>query len=255
MKKKLFIFACIITVFLLSSPLFAAERIIDNAGILSAAEKARLEERMEVIASTYSFNLLILTEKSIGGKDPIDYSWDYLDSEGLDGYAWDGCLLLQSTGERDYAFTASGRGDKILNDTAYNKLERDVVARLRLDDYYGAYDVFIRTWEEFLILESKGRSYNFLRETNTHLGFLAGGWVLAFLIGFFVVHGMKAKMNTALPKTEADAYIIPGSLALTNQQDRFLYSTVSKTKRQSSSSSSGGSSRSGGGRSSRSGKY
>ena len=253
MKKKQ-IFALIISVLLLSFPAFAAERIIDNAGLLSAGEKADLEKRMEGIASTYNFNLIILTEKSIGGEDAIDYSWNYLDSKGLDGKTWDGCLLLQSTGERDYAFTASGRGDKILNNTAYNKLENDVVSFLKRDDYAGAYGVFISVWEEFLVLESRGRSYNFLRDAKTHMFFLIGAWAIAFLTGFIVVFRLKAQMNTALPKTQADSYIMPGSLALTNQQDRFLYSTVTKTKRQSSSSSGGGS-RSGGGRSSRSGRY
>jgi uncharacterized membrane protein YgcG len=65
---------------------------------------------------------------------------------------------------------------------------------------------------------------------------------------------MKRKMDTALPKTEADAYMIPNSLTLTQQRDSFLYSTTTKTQRQSSSHS-GGSVMSGGGRSSRSGKY
>ena len=253
--KKIHLIICCLLFVIFSLPLFAAERIIDNAGILSAGRKAALEARMEEIASTYNFNLLILTEKNIGTDKATAYSWNYLDSKGLGGETWDGCLLLQSLEGRDYDITASGRGSKILNNAAFNRLEKDVVSYLKQDDYPGAYEAFINNWEKFLVLESKGRSYNFLDESKTHLGFLLGGWIIAFLIGFFVVRSMKAQMNTALPMAEADMYIIPGSMALTNQQDRFLYSTVTKTKRQSSSSSSSGGSSSGGGRSSRSGKY
>ena len=253
MKKQLFIFACFAMILFLSFPLHSAEWVMDNAGIMGAESKAALEAKIEEIAGAYGFRLFILMEKSIGSSDAIDYSWAFLDSRGLYGDAWDGCLFLLSTSGRDYDFTASGRGEKTLNNAAYNRLEKDVLARLRQDDYAGACNTFISVWEEYLALEAKGRSYNFLRQTQTHLILLAVSWLLAFLIGFLVVRSMKAQMDTAIPGKEADAYIVPGSMALTNQQDRFLYSTVTKTKRQSSSSS--GSSRSGGGRSSRSGKY
>jgi uncharacterized protein len=262
MKKKLLILA-FITVVLLPGVLLCAQdritdpkkgRIIDNAGLLSMAEKTSLGKLMEEIASNYNFDLIILTEKSIG-TDAIDYSWNFLDAESLGGETWDGCLLLQSTGERDYAFTASGRGSKILNSSAYNKLEKDVVAFLRQDDNAGAYEAFIDNWKKFLVLESKGRSYNFLCEKEAHSILLLVAWLTAFLIGLLAVHAMKAKMNTALSAKEADTYMVPNSLILTQQHDKFLYSTVTKTKRQTSPSSLSGGSRSSGGRSSRSGKY
>jgi len=180
------------------------------------------------------------------------YSWKYLDNKGLDGESWDGCLLLQATGERDYAFTASGRGSKILNRTAYDNLENKVVNYLRNDNYAKAYEVFIDIWSMYLALEARGRSYNFFTHNNGSL--VLGSWIIGLLIAIFMIIMWRVQMNTALPKKEADAYVVPGSLAFTQQQDRFLYSTVTRTKREKSSSSSGGS-MSGGGRSSRSGKY
>ena len=124
--------------------------IIDNAGLLSAKEKANLGTRIKKIAAKYNFNLIILTEKSIGGEDPIDYSWNFLDSHNLYGETWDGCLLLVSTEDRDYAFTASGRGDKILTNDLYDKMENDVVSYLKKNNYAGAFEAFIRTWEKLL---------------------------------------------------------------------------------------------------------
>ena len=258
MKKKLF-FAFFMVVLFLSVPIFAAEErgVYDDANLLNNVQIAELDKKIDEIAEKYNFYLMILTVKSMDGEeDAIDYSWHFLDSYGLYGEGentWDGCLLLQSTGDRDYAFTASGRGKKILNEAAYDKLEKDVVACLKRDDYVGAYKTYISTWERFLILESQGKRYNILRETKTHVGALGALWLVALLIGIIAVNSMKKKMNNVHPKTEADTYIIPGSLALTQQSDTFLYSTVTKTKRESSSG--GGSSSSGGGRSSRSGKY
>ena len=224
-------------------PVFAQEFIIDSAGILTDGEKASLQSKMKDIASTYNFNLMIMTQKSIGGADPVDYSWNYLDSKDLSGTEWDGCLLLQATGSREYAITASGRGSDVLNNFAYDRLESKVVLYLKNDDYFGAYEAFIRMWEEYLVLEAKGRSYNFFSHYNT--GLVIGSWVLAFLIGFFVLMRWKAGMNTVRPKNEADTYVVPESLSFTQKHDRFLYSTVTKTKREQSSASSGGSLRSG----------
>ena len=256
MKRTLMIIAAV----LLPVSLFAQGRtagIADNAGILDGAEKAELEKLIVNIGEIYNFDLLIVTEKDIGKADPIDYSWDLLiNGYGLNGETWDGCLLLQATGSRDYCITASGRGSIILNKAAYDKLESSVVSYLKKDNYTGAYRAFISNWENFLTLEAKGRSYNFFARWNMVL--VIGAWALSLLIGFIIIQYWKARMNTALPKKEADAYVVPGSLAFTQQTDRFLYSAVTKTARatsSSSSSSSGGSSRSGGGFSSRSGKY
>lgn len=252
MKNKLFIFAVILLIFVF--PVFSSESIIDNAKLLNSDDKAHFETLIADIASAFNFELIILTENSIQGANPIDYSWNYLDSRGLDGHTWDGCLLLQAAGSREYSITASGRGSKILNSTAYDRLESAVLLCLKKNDYSGAYETFISIWNEYLVLESKNRSYNFV--THYYKYFLLGAWIISLLIGLLVVKKWKLDMNTALPKTEADNYIVPDSLNFTLKQDRFLYSTVSKTLRQKSSSSSGGGSfRSGGGRSSRSGRY
>jgi uncharacterized protein len=237
MKKKLFIL--ILLILYLPAFLLAQPRVVDNAGLLSNTEKADLERRIAEIASKYSFDLVIVTENSTGGIKPMDYADDFFDYNGYGlGEDRDGCLFLQVTATRDYWFSTSGRGIKILNSTAYGKLESDVLNFLSSDDPAGAYLAYINAWEEFLVLDAKGRSYNFFHRWNAVLVIIA--WVISFLIGFVVVQSWKAQMNTALPKKEADPYMVPGSLAFTVQQERFLYSAVTKTKRAEASSSSGG---------------
>jgi uncharacterized membrane protein YgcG len=263
MKKKLLVFAFVMAVLLPRLPLNA--QIVDLADLLGDAEETRLTMMIDEIKAAYDFNIFIYTVKSLEGHAPKDVSQEIVDmieatqeiigSMGLGEGTWNGCLLLQSTGDREYDFTAAGRGGKILNTAAFDKLEKDVVSYLRRDDYTGAYEAFIRDWEYFLVLESQGKSYNFLRDDLTHGICLLAAWVIALVIGLIAVHSMKAKMNTALPKTQADAYIIPGSLALTKQNDKFLYSTTTKTARKSASSSGGRGGSGGGGRISRGGKY
>ena len=236
---------CII-LFSLAAPLFPQEnridgeidRIVDNAGLLSPQEKASLTEIISSLASKYDFDLVIVTEESIGATSPMDYADDFFDYGGYGlGQDRDGCLFLQVTGSREYWFSTSGRGIGIFNATAANKLESDAVKFLREGNSYEAYRAFLLDWEEFLALDAKGRSYNFFYQWNLVLVSIA--WVLAFAIGFIIVRIWKKRMNTAHFQTQAGAYVVPGSLTFKEKKDRFLYSNVAKTKRQTQTTSSG----------------
>ena len=144
------------------------------------------------------------------------------------------------TGTRDYWISTSGRAIKILNSYALKKLKADAVKFLREDNYYEAFNSFLENWTRFLLLEAKNRNYNFFYQWNVVLVLI--GWLISLAIGFIVVLSWKKGMNTALLKTQADAYMISGSLAFNEKTDKFLYSVVTKTERQQddSPSSSGG---------------
>jgi uncharacterized protein len=222
-----------------SVQVFALDRIVDNAGLLSASQKNELIGLIDSIAAAYNFDLVIVTETSIGDLSPMKYADDFFDNNGYGlGSDPDGCIFLRVMGSRDYWFSSSGRGISILNAYAFNKLESDTGKYLGQDNYYAAFHAFILAWDEFLDLDAQGgRSYNFFYKNNLVLVLIS--WLIAFMIGLIVVSSWKKGMNTALPKTQAIAYIIPGSLNFTTQKDSFLYSTVTKTKRQTQSSSSG----------------
>jgi uncharacterized protein len=235
--KKNQLFICLLTssFLFLTVPVFAQNRIFDNAGLLNSGEKAELEGLLAQFASNYNFNLVIVTENDIGGASPMGYADDFFDYKGF--IDTDGCLFLLVTGSRDWWFSTSGRGEKILNSSAFNKLKNDVVKFLKKDNPAQAYRVFIKDWGEFLALDAEGKSYNFIRAYSIQL--FIGAWVVSLLIALFAVYLMKLKMNNVRPKTEADSFIVPGSLAFTRQSDTFLFCTITKTEIQSESSSSG----------------
>jgi uncharacterized protein len=246
MKNKLL--TLIFLVFFLSAPLFAKNHVIDNAGLLNGEEKAILEKMIKTISSTYNFDLVILTVKNIGGASPTDYADNFFDKNGYGlGENRDGCIFLQVTESHDYWFNTSGRGINVLNPTAYSKLDSVVFPYLRNNNPSGAYYAFINTWENFLVLDAQGRSFNFFYQYNIILMIIA--WVISVLTGFIIILSWKKQMDTALAKEQADNFIIPGSLAFTQQTDRFLFSTVTKIARPKSTSSSIGSHTSSSGRS------
>ena len=224
----------------------AGERIVDNAGLLSAEQKASLMKTADFLSTAYNFDLVIVTEKSIGSKSPMDYADDFFDYNGygLDkngnsmGEDRDGCLFLQVTGSRDWYFSTSGRGIGILGFAAFSKLESDTVKFLKADNPYEAYRAFLQSWEEFLILDARGKQYNIFQRWNIVL--TGAAWFIALIIAFVIVQIWKKGMNTALPKAQAAAYVVPDSLVFKEKRDRFLYSLVTKTKRETQSSSGSG---------------
>jgi uncharacterized protein len=254
MKAKLIKLCLAVMIVFFVPSVFAQERIIDNAGLLNYQEKTKLNEIISSVASKFNFDLVIVTENSIGETNPMVYADDFFDYKGYGlGQNRDGCLFLLVTGSRDYWFSTAGRGIDIYNSPrlniskgSLNKLSDDVVKLLKNDNYYGAFRAFLLDWKEFLALDSKGRSYNFFYQWNLVLVLIV--WVVALAIGFIVVQVWKTGMNTALLQTQAAAYVVPGSLAFKEKNDIFLYSTVTKSERQTEASSSGGGvSRSGGG--------
>jgi uncharacterized protein len=255
MKAKLTAVLFLIAVF--SSPAFGLDRIVDNAGLLSASEKAALTAMIDAVSNAWQFDLVIVTERSIGGVSPMNYADDFFDYNGYGfGANRDGCLLLQVTGDRDFWLSGSaGRGNRILRSYAGDKLEKDIVKNLREDRYFDAYTAFVSDWEKFLSLEAKGRNYNFFYQWNIAL--LIVSWLLSFGIAFIVVSSWKKGMNTVLAKTQAASYMVPGSLSFKVRKDSFLYSTVKKTKKQTQSGPGGGSltGLSGRSRGGRGGKY
>ena len=60
-------------------------------------------------------------------------------------------------------------------------------------------------------------------------------WAAAIAIGVGVVEFWKHKMNTVFLKKEADIYVVPNSLVFRVKKDTFLYSHVTKTRRQTKS--------------------
>jgi uncharacterized protein len=233
---------------LFSVQVFSQDRIVDNADLLSISEKSDLVNLMASIAAIYNFDLVIVTETDIGNRSPGNYANDFFDNNGYgQGSNRDGCLFLRVTGSRDYWFSTSGRGIKILNSYAFKKLESDTGKFLGEDNHYAAFRTFILDWDKFLELEAKGRNYNFFYQWNLIIIIIV--WLAALGIGCITVYMWKRGMNTALSQTQAAAYVIPGSLNFTEKKESHLFSTVTKVKRSSSSSSGSGTRLSSSGRS------
>ena len=225
-------------IFFLSLSVFGQEKIVDNAGVLTAEEKAELALAASYVADKYQFDLVIVTEKSIAS-GAMEYADDFFDYNGYGlGPEKSGCLFLHVTEGREFWFSGAGAGDKILLSYAGEKLEGDALKFLREGRYFDAYHSFILDWEYFLSLDANGRSYNFFQRWNVALVIVA--WIISLAAAGIVILVWKKSMNTVIGQTQAAAYIVAGSVSFREKKDRFLYSVVNKTVRRDTQSSGGG---------------
>lgn len=259
MKKLILcVFLALITV-LFSITVFSKGKdyVVDEAELITDAEEAILESRLSKLASKYSYDTVILTQKSLKGHSPKAIADDYYDYNGY-GYGdnYDGMLFFICISSRDYYTSTYGRGIEVCGDYFIDYLDEntDAVSKLSDGKYYDSFVEYIDTVEMFLAKAESGSPYSYINQapwkTSRLVIALSIAAVIALIIGLIYVSGLKKKMKTAVKKEFASDYVRDGSFVLKVARDMFLYSRTTKhakPKSSSSSSSSSGRSHGGGG--------
>lgn len=222
-----------------------APRIDDTAGFLSQNEVKKLTEEAKAVSDKYGIDIVIHTTKSYAGMSSEEYSEKYYYYNGYGfGEDYDG-ILLNLIKEDHYNgevwIYASGSGNDRLNETNLKRLKGFCEDAMRLDsdkDYYKGMSRFISQVDH-------------MRETGRvprSLGYWV--WIVVFssicglITGSVTLSGAKKKMEVPELKTNADHYLVPGSVSIKGN-DRFLGSSTHKVYdpvKDYSSSSSGSSS-------------
>ncbi len=262
MKNKLIpMLICIALVSCLSLPAFATDvhpMVVDEADLLSASEETALEETIQILRDTYQIDIVILTVNQLHGKSPQDYADDYYDQNG---YGYDeegsGLLYLLSMEERQWYISTCGKAIYALTDYGIQVLGESILPFLSEGDYASAFDTLLDYLPAFLDAYEKqqpidgdadlsGDYYHGEQESvvyhqeRSSASILLVSLVIGILTGGAAVLGMVFSMNTKRKQQGATGYVTPGSYRITRHQDLFLYSDISKVRRQQNSSGSGG---------------
>ena len=273
MKQK--ILAGLLVVLLFSTlpfRVFASDglpMIVDQAGLLSTEEEAELEKAAQELREAYAYDIVILTVSSLNGKRAQDYADDFYDDNG---YGYDdegsGLLFLIAMEEREWYISTCGKAIYTFTDYGIQTLGEAALGYLQEDNFalvFRAYLAFLpeyfHAYDEGAAIDGKadysGDYYHGERENVVYSEKDSSPTLLLSLIIGIVVAGvtvlvMRASMNTKRRQHSASTYLDTGALHLTGHRDIFLYSNVSKVRKQQNTSGSGGGSsihRSSGGRS------
>lgn len=239
--------------------------VVDDAGLLLPDEIAALEEKAAELNNRYGIDAVILTVDSLGGIRAQDYADDYYDQSG---YGEDGILFLLALAEREWYISTCGSLIYTLTDYGIQQLGNEVVPYLGEGRWYDGFCAYLDTLPVYLDAYESGAPvdgfadysgdyyhgdqeevvyYQQESKPNFLISLLIGAAAAAVTILI-----MKSSMNTKRSQRTASVYMNNGTWNLTLHQDLFLYSNVTRTRKQEPPKSSGGGSsvhRSSGGRS------
>ena len=214
-----------------------ADRVIDEAEILTDSEEKELDAKIATIEQSHKVRILIGTMKSTDGTPLGKIANNVVDQIPADNGT---IVLLLSMKERDwYISTDNKMRARITDGKGVEYLSGEFLPDLKEGKYAAAFTTFAATTDEMLTYyEKEGEPYDPANAFN--LMALGIALACALILGgtiYYVLYEYESNVRSA---AEADAYLNHDSFRLTQDEDNFLYTTVTrKTKEKSSSSSSG----------------
>ena len=237
--KKGFVWLTVLllaAVFLISlSPASRAENglplIVDNAGVLTSSEVASLTSGADKVSSQYACDVAVVFVRGIGNRSIMDYTDDFFDYNGYGcGPGKDGVMLLVDVQGREYWISTSGFGIDAFTDAGQLYLKDLFVSSLSSEDWAGAASSFISGCDRFLKQARNGKPYdigNMPRNSFNPIALL-GNMGIGLLLGGLPLMRAKKEMETVELKRDAGDYIRGKAPVLTQRNDSFLGSNVTR---------------------------
>ena len=261
MKRRMIWFlSALLALLLLGGTALAAgsgrkiDLVTDAAGLLTDSQRAFLESRAEKLSEQYECDVAIVTVDSLDGYAAADYNEAVYRQYGLGwGAEKSGVCLLLGMENRDYDLMA--QGSAAFTDYGKRVLSGKCREYFQDDDWYGGFLCYIDTCGEFLQYAADGKPVDKGSDPYNKFTFLDAVITLSvcFLPGLVTVLIMKRRMKTAVPQTEANAYVAKDGVLITETSDLFLNTTQNRVRR--TRESSGGTSADSSGSSHESGKF
>ena len=213
--------------------------VMDEAGLLSDADKASLEKTIADIEKAHKVRIAVCTVRDLKGEKAGSTANKIVDK--LTGSAENGAMvLLVAPKDRDwYLATDKKMKGRITDGVGTDYLSGKFLPAFSKDDYASGFKAYAATADEMLAYyEKEGEPFD--PKAGFSLLALAAAVVLAGGVFYLVRSSLIASMSNVMAATEADAYLSHEGLHLTENRDTFLYMNVTrkeKPKKQNTSSS------------------
>ena len=218
--------------------IIGADRVVDEADILTDSEEATLDTKLAAIEQSHKVRILIGTMKSTDGIVLGKIANNIVDE--ISGDADSGTIvLLLSMKERDWYISTDNKMRVRITDTkGVEYLSGEFLPELKEGKYAAAFTTFAATTDEMLTYyEKEGEPYDPANAFN--LMALGIALACALILGgtiYYVLYEYESNVTFA---AEADAYLNHDSFRLTQDEDNFLYTTVTRRTKEKKESSSG----------------
>lgn len=248
MKKILTVVICLILSAFFFLPVNAETdgglpRVVDNAGVFSEAELQELTEMADEVAQRYDIEYLLVTCDEIKGYSAETYAAEFPYENGYCEYGgFEGITLFLSLDPLDkgYYMQAFGSYQDVFPDKVREKIVDMIYKDMKAGNYYAAFKSHIEIVGQFY-KDGKKLPLKYRIEWDNVWISLAVAVFLGLVVGAMRLASCKKAMRVVVP-VDAREYLINGSFVLRDKRTYYLYSTVTRTRREKSSGSGGSSS-------------
>ena len=211
-------------------------KVVDMADLLDEEEENALQQQFIKIAEAYECDVAVVTTDSCQGKSPQDYTDDYYYENGY-GYGQDidGIMLMVAMEERKFHLGTRGMAIDIFTDYGLQRIDDLITPDLSDGEYYKAFKKFGKLAEEFIVEAKTKEPYSEAHPYKEKMGLglrllisLIAGLVAAAIV-LAVLFGQLRSVRT---KREAQDYVRDGSFHVNRKRDLYLYSTVTRIKKE-----------------------
>ena len=212
-----------------------AARVVDEADLLTADEEKALDAKLAAVEQSHKVRILIGTMQDTGGAALGKVANNVVDQiPGESGTI----VLLLSMKERDwYISTDNKMRTRITDGKGIEYLSGEFLPDLKEGKYAAAFTAFAATTDEMLTYyEKEGEPY----DPANALNLMALGIALAcaLILGGTIYYMLYEYESNVRSAAEADAYLNHDSFQLTQDEDDFLYTTVTRQTKEKKESSS-----------------
>ena len=213
-----------------------AARVVDEADLLTADEEKALDAKLAAVEQSHKVRILIGTMQDTGGAALGKVTNNVVDQIPADNGT---IVLLLSMKERDwYISTDNKMRVRITDGKGVEYLSGEFLPDLKEGKYAAAFTRFAATTDEMLTYyEKEGEPYDPANAFNL----MAFGIALAcaLILGGIIYYMLCEYESNVRSAAEADAYLNHDSFRLTQDEDNFLYTTVTRRTKEKKESSSG----------------
>ena len=204
----------------------ATPSLMDGAGLLQKAEQQEVSNALREVEKKHHVRIGVVTVKGVNG-DVGQFADQVLDRAYTDGQNGNLVLVLSMAGRDWYISTDNTMRQKIIDGEGVNYLSESFLPAFGENNYAAGFKKFAARADEMLTYyETEGEAYDPSAEFDPFA--LVVALILATLAGMSVRAGLIKSMSNVYPEPAASAYLDRDSFKLTESDDTYLYTTVSR---------------------------
>ncbi len=196
------------------------QKVYDGAGILEAEEEEELQAQAAELAQELQLDVILVTTEDTEGLTTARYNEEFYNRHGFgyEGPGGSGVQFLIDMEHRQYYLLTAGEGDPRYTDAEIEKMYDQIAPSMEEGDYAGAC---------FQFLEAAARY-------GEPAQLLSAGRAAVLLVGSAAVAGIVVAVLVWQSKRKAEGAWRRGYMGnrahMNRQQDRFLHTTVVRTR-------------------------